>query len=394
MATRSRFDSRLTRLGFHFLFLGSFAIFGGAARGFNLLLVLAAILVGALLIQWRWSRHSIASITLDRRLPHETFAGKSFNVRFRLRNHNRILAAWMLRLNDHIKGISTSDQTTAHCGVAAVEAGSIATADYSCVVARRGRYRFGPVQVETTFPLSLFRCRRTIESEQELCVFPRQLKLRQNWQRNLSGRPGGVAATARRSSPGEGEFFGLREWQTGDSPKWIHWRTTARLTEPAVRQFEQQRSFDLCVVVDAYTEPEMGDDDVETAISLAATIVSNITVSPSNRVVLGTAGMVNDAVMGSSTDLAKHRMLELLADVQVSQNPQLVDAIRQSLSLARSARDLLVVSTRTPHEAFKTVALDIGRPIGLQTIVASQCNVQWINVRQDAFANWVAEESA
>ena len=55
MSALPRYNNRLTRLGFHFLFLGSFAIFGGAVRGFNLLLVLAAVLIGALLIQWRWS---------------------------------------------------------------------------------------------------------------------------------------------------------------------------------------------------------------------------------------------------------------------------------------------------------------------------------------------------
>ncbi|NND98767.1 MAG: DUF58 domain-containing protein, partial [Pirellulaceae bacterium] len=215
---------------------------------------------------------------------------------------------------------------------------------------------------------------------------------RQNWQRNLSGRQGGAAATARRSGLGEGEFFGLREWQTGDSPKWIHWRTTARLTKPAVRQFEQQRSFDLCVVVDAYCAPDLGDDDVETAISLAATIVSNITISPSNRVVLGVAGVVNDAVTGSSTDLAKLRMLEVLADVRTSQHPQLVDAIGQSLSLARSARDLVVISTRTKHEAFKKDTLGVDRLLNSHTIGAAGCSVQWINVRDDAVANWLAEE--
>jgi uncharacterized protein (DUF58 family) len=394
MSTPSRFDNRLTRLGFHFLFLGSFAIFGGAVRGFNLLLVLAAMLIGALLIQWRWSRHSIGSITVNRRLPREVFAENPFVVRFRLSNHNRLLTAWMLRLIDRIERSSGSDQAAAGCGVAAIPAGRTVSADYRCVIARRGRYRFGPVQLETTFPLSLFRCRRTIDDEQEICVFPRQLQLRQHWQRYLSGRQGGAAATARRSGSGEGEFFGLREWQTGDSPKWIHWRTTARLTEPAVRQFEQQRRFDLCVVVDAFAESQADDEHAETAISLAATLVSKMTVSPSNRIVIGAAGAANDAVIGGGTDSAKRRMLMLLADVKTSDQPKLDDAVRQTLSLAGSARDLIIVSSRAQAEAATHNGTVNIRPLNLATIVTPQCNVQWIDVRQDTLANWVAEEPA
>lgn len=394
MTIRTRFDSRLTRLGFHFLFLGSFAIFGGAVRGFNLLLVLAAILIGTLLIQWRWSRHSIAAIELDRRLPTEAFAGKPFQMRFRLRNRNRLVAAWMLRLNDSIQGITNSEQATASCGVAAVAAGASVSADYNCVVARRGRYRFGPVQLETTFPLSLYRCRRTIQSKQEICVFPRQLRLRQHWQRSLSAGQGGAAATNRRSGSGAGEFFGLREWQTGDSPKWIHWRTTARLMEPAVRQFEQQRRFDLCVVVDAFTDIELLDEDVETAISLAATIVSSIASSPSNRVALGVAGATYDALKGSSTDLSKRRMLELLADVQPCRQPQLGEAIRKTLPPAQSAQDLIVISTRTEDQAIGQDRFEDGRPLSWHGIISPQCKVHWIDVRQENLANWVAEAPA
>ena len=48
---------------------------GGALRGFNLLLVLAGLLVGTLVMQWRWSRRSVESIGVRRRLSPEAFAG-------------------------------------------------------------------------------------------------------------------------------------------------------------------------------------------------------------------------------------------------------------------------------------------------------------------------------
>jgi uncharacterized protein (DUF58 family) len=164
--------------------------------------------------------------------------------------------------------------------------------------------------------------------------------------------------------------------------------------EPAVRQFEQQRRFDLCVVVDAFTDIELLDEDVETAISLAATIVSSIASSPSNRVALGVAGATYDALRGSSTDLSKRRMLELLADVQPCRQPQLGEAIRKTLSLAQSARDLIVISTRTEDQAIGQDRFEDGRPLSWHGIISPQCKVHWIDVRQENLANWVAEAPA
>ena len=305
----------------------------------------------------------------------------------------------MLRLSDRVVRISGSEQALAGCGIAAIPAGRTVGADYRCVVAHRGRYRFGPIQLETTFPFSLFRCRRTIEEEQEVCVFPRQLKLHRHWQRQVYSRHGGAAATARRSGSSEGDFFGLREWQTGDSPKWIHWRTTARLNQPAVRQFEQRRRFDLCIVVDAFAKSTREEEHAETAISLVATLVAKLAGLPSNRVILGTAGAASDAVIGGGSDSAIRRMMELLVDVQVSNQPRLDDAIRQSLSLAGSAHELMIVSSRSAAEAsaqHKDQLNDTGatQSSDLLTIVGPQCHVQWIDVRHDDLSRWVAEEPA
>ena len=47
MSRPLRFRYQLTRLGLHFVFVAAFTMIGGALRGFNLLLVLAGLLVGA-----------------------------------------------------------------------------------------------------------------------------------------------------------------------------------------------------------------------------------------------------------------------------------------------------------------------------------------------------------
>ncbi|MFK8111008.1 MAG: DUF58 domain-containing protein [Rubripirellula sp.] len=342
---------RLTRLGFHFLFVGAFAMLGGALRGFNLLLVLAGLLVGALIMQWRWSRRTVEAINIKRRLPGEAFAGTSFRVRYRLLNQSRFIPVWMIRVEDVISSIDQTDSATALCGVGVISPRQTVVPYYDCVIGKRGKYHFGPLSLMTTFPFALFNSRQTTSEQSEFFVFPELLTLKDRWQQRLISRNDGVATTARRSGPSEGEFFGLREWQTGDSPKWIHWRTTARLNEPAVRQFEQQRRFDLCLLVDAFQVSDEDEDNVELAISLAATILVKLANSPSNRVVVSVAGIEADAVIGGGSGEGKRRMLKTLAEVVATEQPDLSEAARRALAVVGQTQDLIVISPRSLKEA-------------------------------------------
>ena len=122
-----RRSHRLTRLGFHFLFVGAFAMLGGALRGFNLLLVLAGLLVGALIVQWRWSRRSVESVSVQRRLPPEAFADKPFRVRYRFQNHNWFMPAWMMRVEDVIQLVGADDHAIGVCAVGVISPGQLTT---------------------------------------------------------------------------------------------------------------------------------------------------------------------------------------------------------------------------------------------------------------------------
>ncbi|QDT04279.1 hypothetical protein K227x_26690 [Rubripirellula lacrimiformis] len=403
---------RLTRLGFHFLFVSSFAVLGGALRGFNLLLVLAGLLVGALIMQWRWSKRSVESVSVTRRLPTEAFAGKSFRIRYLLRNHSRWMPVWMMRVEDRIESVDKVDQAAAVCAAGVISPNQTVQPYCDCVVRRRGRYRFGPIQLMTTFPFSLFRSLEINDDFEPLHVFPELLTLRGDWRARLISRSGGMATTGQRSGPSEGDFFGLREWQTGDSPKWIHWRTTARIGEPIVRQFEQQRRFDVCILVDAFQDapttagstgwlskdPRSKEHDpldpdpsadVEMAISLAATIMVHLINSPSNRVVLAIAADESEAIIGSGSVVGKRRMLELLADVVPSALPSVHEAARRTLRIVGNTQDLIVISPRSMAEA-KRSDPKLAEAIAPWTRRGS---FRWLDVSNRELDRWVARDA-
>ncbi|TWU01135.1 DUF58 domain-containing protein [Stieleria varia] len=359
---RRWFRYRLTRLGFHFLFVALFAMVGGAIRGFNLLLVLAGLLVGVMLIQWRSSRRVIHCGDVTRRTPLEIFADRRFTLRYLVQNRSRFLPMWMVKVEDEMEDLSwPSEDSIARLasavGFIAPQSTTIATC--RCLITRRGRYRFGTPVISTTFPFSLLEARQTVERPLEVMVYPALLTLRVNWQRQLPRAQRGQNVDTSRSSGGDGTFFGIREWQNGDSPRWIHWRTTARLGEPAVRQFEQNVRRRICLLVDAMSDDPMatGASAVENAISLAATMVCEM-VGRGNTVCCGVSGASPRLVASQHGVASRTEILQMLADTTVVDRHQANDALQAAVEMVArrlgNRFDLVVLSPRSINNVLAT----------------------------------------
>lgn len=380
---------RLTRLGWQFAFIGVFAMLGGAIRAYNLPLLLAGLLTGTLVLQWRWSRLTVLVVRVQRRLPGEAFAGEPFPVRFLLTNVSRRLPAWLLRVDDavHLRGEhrrwaeqwrgAANPTLKASCGLGVLPAQRTLSAQYECLLVRRGRYEFGPASLSTGFPLGLMIAQRSDREKETLYVFPRRLPLVRHWHRELHSRVGGSTTTAPRSGFQEGEFFGIRNWQAGDSRRWIHWRTSARIGEPAVRQYEQQRRFELCIVVDAYrgaTTPhghgnpaaDAADEALESVISAAATLVTELVATPTNKVGLAIAGERAIALTSGGGREHTLAMLRHLTELAGSPQPDVIGAIRQMIRTSGRPRDLVVLSPRPVLENMQELVDLIGKRSSLQ----------------------------
>tara|TARA_R110002049_G_scaffold72490_6_gene187429 strand:+ start:131618 stop:132886 length:1269 start_codon:yes stop_codon:yes gene_type:complete len=395
LAAKTRRQFMLTRVGFHFVFVAVFAMVGGALRGFNLLLILAGVLVGAVLMQWRYSRSMIGGLRVHRRLPIEAIAGVPFRIRYRVRNSSRLMAAWMIWVEDRFgrggaKRIKR-DEVVGKCSFGYIAPKATMFSHVDCVFSQRGRYRFGPLSVASTFPFSLLTSRRISYKTETLHVFPRLVELRGGWQNSLLSRSDGVLPGANNSGMSEGEFFGLREWRSGDNPRWIHWRTSARLNELAVRQFEQHRRFDLCVLLDGFDSAprEDGfvdvDSSVEFAISLAATLVIRLTTQPVNRIALAIAASRTWISEASASGKTPKTMLRHLSETNTTSTVNLRATVSELQQYIGPARDLLVISPRSLEHA-------IGDDELLKKELApwvSHGTFRWLDVTQSETMRWI-----
>ncbi|MFT3882674.1 MAG: DUF58 domain-containing protein [Gemmatales bacterium] len=120
----------------------------------------------------------------------------------------------------------------------------------------RGPFAWKPLTASTGNPFGLFRMRRDCRSEEvESLVLPMLGDVdQQQFQRWLksSRRASNLQTRVRaRRTVTPADFYGIRSYRSGDSARWIHWRTTARVGSPMVREFEEPPQNHLTVVLDA-----------------------------------------------------------------------------------------------------------------------------------------------
>jgi len=139
---------------------------------------------------------------------------------------------------------------------------------------RRGLYPLPEVRAFTTFPLGLWKTELTRHPVRPLLVLPSfhplhslEVPVGRRYQ------PGGVSLT---SNIGESpEYIGNREYQPGDPVRRIDFRSWARLTRPAVREYQEEYYCRIALVLDTFVAPgrrptRSGYPELEAAISLTA----------------------------------------------------------------------------------------------------------------------------
>jgi uncharacterized protein (DUF58 family) len=139
---------------------------------------------------------------------------------------------------------------------------------------RRGRIRMNLVRLGTTFPFGLIAARRDFLAPANVVVWPARGRLKRGLLQ------GGAVETSRSapspSSGGQDEFFGLREYRSGDNPRWIAWRRSATRPTPVVREMARPLPEVLIVVLDTFSRGRGEEREIrEKLIRFAGTFVDH-----------------------------------------------------------------------------------------------------------------------
>jgi uncharacterized protein (DUF58 family) len=244
------------------LTLGSVAVgFAAVNTGNNLLYLLLGATLGLIAVSGWFSERTIRDLEILRQTPRGVSAGQDVRIAYQVRARGRYAAM----------AVEISEQGLAgKAFVPRVDAGGTTTVRSYNRFTRRGVYPLQTITLSTTFPFGLFVKERDLTLDGELVIWPRaDRRVRPS---TPAGRPPLSRTLLPAGGPGHrGEYRALHEYRAGDDAKDIHWRTTARLQTPVVREYESEATEEFWICLDTRGEPgEHAERMIEIAASLAS----------------------------------------------------------------------------------------------------------------------------
>ncbi|MBS0203180.1 MAG: DUF58 domain-containing protein [Planctomycetes bacterium] len=252
-----------------------FALFTGAMlTKSNMLLLVFALMAGPFVINGWMTFGMLQSARVTRTAPPRAMVGELFNVELMLSNSRPLMSIWIMSVRDTIQ--HAYENLTAVVLFARVAPRSSQVGHYQLKLMRRGRYQLGPLLTYSRFPLGLVERSRLFPLAGEVLIYPRIGRLGAAWRRRWLGATELVARPQPQAGVFHDEFHRLREFRTGDNPRDIHWRTSARRGELILREYQQNRDFNLSIILDLWQPDSARKEEsrlIEQALSFAATAI-------------------------------------------------------------------------------------------------------------------------
>ena len=348
-------SQRWTREGAGYVVIWFLLLGTGLYHQINLILLVAGLAAGPIVGSFFSSAAMLRKLRVSRRVPAYVFAGEPLHLDYMLENDRKWNAALALFLEDDLvpldRTIAGSTSLTPRVFFARVPGRERQRVRWQGPSPKRGKYVFRTLDLITRHPYGLLERRETIARPDHLLVYPTVGQLTRRWQ--LVQRQASETRRGQRHdrSAQQQEYHGLREYRPGDSPRWIHWRTSARIGKPMVKEFEQLNEQDLAVLIDPWlprsrVTPEQREV-LEQVIRFAATVCLETCRHLGRRLLLGWTGPTPGVRQGPASVKLLHELLEQLAVMRPSTEGTL-SALFDALPPAILRESILIIISTRP----------------------------------------------
>jgi uncharacterized protein (DUF58 family) len=315
----------------------------GWLKSINLFSVLSYLMLAVggvnLFLAWRMVR----KVTAVRHPPPSLFAGETATIVGTVTNHSSYRAVVTLHQ------IDTSPRSWFFPALPGRETLAFTgTVGY----ANRGRHPLPKLEITSGYPFGLGHFTRPVPNPGEVIVLPAlghvDLVAFRRWLVRAACLGDSSRRVLRRAAPADGDVRGVRPYRMGDSPRDVHWKSSARRDQLLVREYDRTPPMDLTIVIDPWV-PSVPTDrhsaaKLEWALSLAVSVAwAWVHAELPGDLTLLVGGERWTTVSGHGTPAFVRTGFECLADVRGCPNlgPVPADLYRAS---ARASR--LLVSTR------------------------------------------------
>ncbi len=210
----------------------------------------------------------------------------------------------------------------------------------------RGSFLFKGIEAQASDHLNISRKTKFIPTEGQLFIIPpftriKNIKIRPRQTRAYAGN-----IPARIGGPGV-EFFGLREYQPGDSPRWVNWRASARHPQALFsNEYEQERVADVGIILDGREKVNMGEsgNSLYEHSVIAAAALSDAFISAGNRVGLLLYGQTLRWTFPGYGHIQRERIMQSLARAEIGNSSVFTDLMRIPSQLFPINSQLVLIS--------------------------------------------------
>jgi uncharacterized protein (DUF58 family) len=342
----------------------------------NLILLVAGLAAGPILASVISSATMLRKLRVTRRVPAYVFADESLHLDYTLENDRLRTAALALIVEDDLvpldRSVAGSTSLAPQVFFSQVRGQDRMRVRWEGPSPTRGKYLFRSLDVITRSPFGLLERRVTIPKPDHLLVYPTVGQLTRRW--HLVQRQASETRRGQRHdhSAQQQEYHGLREYRPGDSPRWIHWRTSARIGKPMVKEFEQQNEQDLALLIDPWLPRSKVTpaqrEALEQVIRFAATLCLETCRHLGRRLLLGWTGPTPGVRQGPASVKLLHELLEQLAVMRPATEGSLA-ALLDALPPASLRESILIIVSTRPinllEEAERSARLSGGSARGL-----------------------------
>ncbi len=241
----------------------------------NLLYWLFGLSLGMLIVSGVLSGIMLMAIRVEREPIDSPEAGAPLTLTYRLSSTSQLLPSFALYIRDQVvtepgEKTASEDAVGSLAGapggfVAFVPARGTAIGHATAQTTARGRVRLAGVHIISSFPFGIVRKSLYFPLPTSVLILPPQGE--EIDRATMPDRPAASTAAASPSEAGE-ETFGLREYQSGDTPRRIAWRSSARTGEMRTRMLAS--ASDSSLIVALLVQPGAGRTHVDRAVSLVA----------------------------------------------------------------------------------------------------------------------------
>jgi uncharacterized protein (DUF58 family) len=353
---RDAFDFDVTKVGIVYVAIVMLIGIAALNTGNNLLYIVVAAMLAAILVSGIASAMVLRSLELDVRLPEHVFAGRKMLGRIALRNHGRWLPSFSVNVVSVEKDTSSKhwqwvpakfavppgrppekqwlqfrDYKLQRVSKAAmlphifegatyfpyIPAGTEVTADIELCFSRRGCYQQKSFGLATRFPFAFLTKTRRLPLAREIIVYPR-VDPADEFFEVLPMITGEFETFVR----GRGDdLYLIREYMPEDSARHVDWKATAKSGSLKVREFSREDERKLRIVFDNPAKDAVSEDAYENAIVLAASLSWHFAQENTE---------ISFVSQGYSEGADVYRFLAHLAVAQPQPLPSVVESLQPS----------------------------------------------------------------